>query len=73
MSESREEMLENLAELDFNATNEEFSLHIGSSSGHEVLLPRYNISTGREGVEESVSQARIYLDKKDNNLIVYRN
>tara|TARA_B100000214_G_scaffold375592_1_gene363049 strand:+ start:1295 stop:2572 length:1278 start_codon:yes stop_codon:yes gene_type:complete len=62
MSESREEMLENLSTLDFNNID---NLNIGSSTGHEVLLPRYTISTGREGVEESVSQARIYLDKKD--------
>ena len=39
---------------------------IGSNSGYELLLPKYRISTGRDGDAESVSQARIYLEKKNN-------
>jgi hypothetical protein len=41
-------------------------LAIGANSGYELLLPKYKISTGRDGDAESVSQARIYLEKKNN-------
>ena len=41
------------------------TLAIGSVTGLEVLLPKYNISTGRDGDAEAISQARIYLDKSN--------
>ncbi len=68
---SRDKMLKSLANIEKNQ-NSELSLNsitselaVGSASGYEVLLPKYEISTGRDGSSESVSQARIYLDKKD--------
>lgn len=38
---------------------------VGSATGLEVLLPKYEISTARDGTN-TVSQARIYLDPKAN-------
>lgn len=44
-------------------TNTTSNFAIGSRSGYELLLPKYRISTGRDGDAEAVSQARIYLDE----------
>lgn len=65
---SREDMLDMLDEFDqklsdtqiFTGT-EPADLAIGSGTGYEALLPKYAISTGRDGDAESISQARIYL------------
>mgnify|MGYP003133164659 CR=1 FL=1 len=75
---SREEMLQNIQKyavsVDIDAvfsdetTSANFrndTLAIGSVTGLEVLLPKYNISTGRDGDAEAISQARIYLDKSE--------
>lgn len=79
---SQEEMVKMLGNLEtkiegsqrYNSQNEVTEVNsgntshlaIGSNSGYELLLPKYKISTGRDGDAESVSQARIYLEKKNN-------
>ena len=73
-STSRETMLENIEDFVDTSTSAEFlgdpslwknELSIGHPSGYEVLLPKYTISTGRDGDSESVSQARIYMDEPE--------
>lgn len=60
---ARQQMLNNIDKL--SPTPKDPGLAIGHRRGYEVLLPKYNISTGRDGDTESVSQARIYLDEAE--------
>ena len=68
-SQAREEMLENIEDYGFLASSTQSSflneLAIGHPSGFEVLLPKYSISTGRDGETEAISQARIYLEESE--------
>ena len=50
-------------DVNARAANSTSFLAVGSTSGYEVLLPKYDISTGRAGDAESISQARIYLQE----------
>jgi len=49
--------------IDLEVSTGQNELSIGHPGGYEVLLPKYSISTGRDGDTESVSQARIYMDE----------
>lgn len=68
-AQDREEMLENIEYYSWFAspTGSSFDneVSIGHPSGFEVLLPKYSISTGRDGETESISQARIYLEESE--------
>lgn len=64
MSQSydRSVMINNVYALEY-AELEEAPLAVGSTGGYEFLLPKYSISTGRDGDTESLSQCRIYMDE----------
>lgn len=63
-STDRDGMLENIySSIQGRPTLQDNNLAVGSPSGYEFLLPKYAISTGRDGDTESISQSRIYMDE----------